>query len=137
MAGAFPRFHSWVDGSGISNHKPITLQVDTGIEKAKFPFKFNRVWLEDGEFHALVKNFWSNCLSMQNDNSMEVLVYKLKNLTFVVIKWEITKKRRMTEQLGNIEVELERMFSKNNGILHVDEKAKVKFGDTKVKCSKD
>ena len=43
LLSSFHRYHSWVVSSYVSNHMPIVLQLDSGRERVKYPFKFNPV----------------------------------------------------------------------------------------------
>eukprot|EP00253_Pinus_taeda_P017475 PITA_17475 len=42
----------------ISNHRPISLQWIVQSHRKGFPFKFNRIWLEDDAFNKIVQDSW-------------------------------------------------------------------------------
>lgn len=49
-------YRKWVGSGGISDHRPIYLEIRGGMNKHKGPFKFNAAWLRDAEYIQLVTN---------------------------------------------------------------------------------
>lgn len=49
-------FRSWSVASGVSDHRPIVLQLELESAKTHFPFNFNHSWLNDSEFCGFVKD---------------------------------------------------------------------------------
>jgi hypothetical protein len=82
-----------------------------GKEKIKFPFKFNSVWLIDPDFVTLVRSNWHKFLVLEGSSPMDSLVQKLKLLKSLVIKWERNKKIKSKEELVQLEVDLENLYS--------------------------
>jgi hypothetical protein len=58
LIGPAMRYRSWVDSTFLSDHAPIFLQLDIGIQKTVHPFKFNPVWLRDDSFAKLTREVW-------------------------------------------------------------------------------
>ncbi len=68
------KYKSWITNFELSNHMPIFLQWDLGINKLKFSFKLNHVWLNDLYFHELVKTCWGNLIFDNSLSPMDKLV---------------------------------------------------------------
>lgn len=84
--------------SVFSDHLPIVLQIDFGEEWIMYPFKFNKIWLEEPDFNGLVINKWATLSQLMGSFPMATLVSKLKALKFDVIRWERAKKRELKEK---------------------------------------
>jgi hypothetical protein len=50
------RYRSWIDQNRCSYHNPILLELEYSNPKLGTPFKFNHGYLEEYEFHYLVKD---------------------------------------------------------------------------------
>lgn len=70
-----------------SDHRPISLQWGKRKFRKGFPFKFNKVWLEDAKFNDLVKKSWSSCLPMENSSPSQALLDNLRALKVKVKSW--------------------------------------------------
>ena len=70
------RFQSWASTFGVSEHKPIFLYLDLKFSHS-YPFKFDRAWLEEGDFCELVRH---KCNSYIINDSLSP-IYKLTKKT--------------------------------------------------------
>ena len=70
------RFQSWASTSGVSKHKPIFLYLDLKFSHS-YPFKFDKAWLEEGDFCELVRHKWNSYII---DDSLSP-IYKLTKKT--------------------------------------------------------
>lgn len=107
------KFRSWVVHLSFLEHDPIVLQLDEGRSSIKYPFKFNSVWLEELEFVQLVRNHWGSLTNHEFDSPMISMVFKLKSLKAIVIKWENARKTNPKDDLIQIESDLENIYSQN------------------------
>jgi len=48
------RYRCWNSFDYISNHLPVSLQVEFEYKRLHYPFKFNKIWLPDEEFWSMV-----------------------------------------------------------------------------------
>lgn len=111
---------------------PIVLQLDSGREKVKYPFKFNHAWLDDENFKFMVKDKWLEMNMVRSDSLMLSLMIKLKSLKSCVLKWDKERKFKMREELYHIERDSERIYpqSNNSPLLDMD---KVRVKDVEAK----
>jgi hypothetical protein len=89
----------------------VVLQIEQEKEKIKFPFKFNSVWLTEPDFVFLVRSNWHKLVMIEFSSPMDSLVHKLKLLKSLVIKWERNKKFISKEELVQLEVDLDLLYS--------------------------
>lgn len=90
----------------ISDHRPIILKWTHGDLGHGIPFKFNRVWLEDPKFGALVRDVWY--MDKERDISPMVnILEKLRALKVEVKTWERRKSTQMKKDLKDIYVALD------------------------------
>lgn len=47
----------WVSLGGLSDHRPIYLEIQGVLSKPKTPYKFNSTWLQDMNYIKLVTVF--------------------------------------------------------------------------------
>jgi len=78
-----------------------------------FSFRFSHIWLEDESFKDLIRSFWAYVEQEDGESVMELLVIKLSGLKRVVIKWEMEKKKVSSEELVQIEEEIELIYQTN------------------------
>jgi hypothetical protein len=112
----------------ISDHLPVLLQLDSGSDIVRYPFKFNAIWLEDQDFVSLVKNSWVDLLGTKVLPPMESLVKKLKRLKNLVIVWERKKKAEGKKELVQLDSELDELYSEFPGGF-VEDKVKISVLD--------
>jgi hypothetical protein len=89
----------------------VILHLEQEIGKVCYPFKFNSTWLEEPEFVNLVREKWDGLLGNEILNPMDSLVKKIKILKSMVINWERKKKLEAKEELGNIEMDLDKLYT--------------------------
>jgi len=51
------RFRCWNSVEYISDHLPVSLQIDFDYKRLNYPLKFNRISLEDKEFRLVVEAY--------------------------------------------------------------------------------
>ena len=136
LGDKFDKAGQWVGVGGSSDHSPIYLEIQMGNHNPRTPFKFNSSWLEEPEFHSLVKNKWIHCDQRPDIEPAQVLFNNLSKLNSLTNKWARGKKKLDEETLKNIETELGNMtgpeglrflsFETNNKLIHLEmEKAKL------------
>lgn len=96
---------------GILDHHPVILQVNRGIHKIQYPYKFNYTWLREQEFNTLIREQWSKLPSKFFDSLSQNLVNKIKFLKSIVIKWEIDCKKALKVDIMKIEEEIENIYN--------------------------
>lgn len=74
-----------------SDHHPIILTWCRGDTRFGIPFKFNRVWVEDPNFEALIRAHWK-WERVANLSPMADILKRLRALKEVVKVWERRKK---------------------------------------------
>eukprot|EP00253_Pinus_taeda_P026957 PITA_26957 len=55
-----PRSRQWVSSGGISDHRPIYLEVGNRRRKNTAAFKFNSTWLRDPSYIKLISDYWKS-----------------------------------------------------------------------------
>jgi len=90
---------------------PVLLELESGNDFVKYPFKFNVIWLDDQDFVSLIQNSWADLLGRKVLPPMEDLVKKLKRMKCLVIVWERKKKVEGKHELVQLETDLEELYS--------------------------
>ena len=90
---------------------PVVLQFNQEQENIKFPFKLNLVWLIEPNFVNLVRSNQHKLVTLEYSFPMDSLVLKLKLMKSLVIKWERNKKQKYKEELVQLDVDLENIYS--------------------------
>ena len=103
LANIVVKFRSWVVNLGIYNHYPICLQFDGDLVKLKYPYKFNRCWLEEEDFLYLVKENWNTLEIPYGAFAMDRMMENLRKLKRLVGQWEKEKKHSLIEELMEVE----------------------------------
>jgi hypothetical protein len=111
------RYKTWVCNVKISDHMPVILHMEQVKDHVNYPFKFNIVWLNDPEFVDLVRSNWNGLLGTKSLNPMESLVKKLKLPKLLVIVWERKKKDDAKEELVQLELDLDTLYTEFLGVL--------------------
>jgi len=89
MVEKIGNFQSCIVNKYISDHRPITLTWRRKDTRFFFPFKYNKVWLEDPEFEDLVCAHYSKDRDRTIGISpMEDIIYRLRALKEMVKRWE-------------------------------------------------
>jgi hypothetical protein len=78
--GSTMRYCSWVDSTFISNHAPIILQMDIGVQSIKYPFKFNPGWLKEESLAELTREVW---MDNRFDLIVEAQIRLVKNMSLL------------------------------------------------------
>ena len=52
------QIRQWIGSGGASDHFPIFLEFKIGPRQPPSPLKFNKIWLRDDSFKALVLARW-------------------------------------------------------------------------------
>lgn len=87
LYNVLPRIRQWVGTGGLSDHRPIFLEVENSSQKIKSPFKFNASWLLDPSYILLVQNYW-NTNPIRDDEDISVgFVRKLTELKQLTKNW--------------------------------------------------
>lgn len=96
-------YRLWVVAYGISNHKTIFLQLDLEFSPSRYPFKFNKTWMDEKDLCELVQQKWNSYFTEPNLSPAYKLVKKLHMLRLDTSKWDIDTKINNTIQLSRIE----------------------------------
>ena len=90
----------------------VVLELDKEKSQVSYPFKSNRVWLEDDSFCSLVKAKWKDYSDFLNLPPMIIFLKKLYKLSAEVKSWEKKRKEEAHEALVAIEVEIDLLEDK-------------------------
>ena len=82
------RYMSWVENESFSDYSPVILELDHVLQKILYTFNFNHMWLEEQDFKDMVRLEWENTGVREHEQTMKILVRKLRSLKHYVIKWE-------------------------------------------------
>jgi hypothetical protein len=88
------RYRSWVELPFISDHAPVIFQMDYGLKRIAYPYKFNPAHVRDESFRDIVKSVWCANQGIREEGAQCRLVSKLIKLKSWVKKWIIEKKQR-------------------------------------------
>ena len=94
----------------ISYHRPISMEWEFENKLGGYPFKFNRIWLEDEGFIRLIKDYLKNHQRSVGVSAMEYLSTTLKGLKQVVRQWEKVKKQETNVRIRFIQKEKSRIL---------------------------
>lgn len=106
----------WVGSGGISDHRPIYLEIKGGMNKPKGPFKFNATWLRDVEYIHLVTNYWRNHPPAAERTISEGFAKNLKELNKLSKKWAHKKTKQEDHTLKQSEEAIEKYENDHEGI---------------------
>ena len=70
----------WVGTRGISDHRPIYMELADVNQKIRSPFKFNASWLKDPSYIQLVTKFWQTNPILDNEDHTDGFIRKLTEL---------------------------------------------------------
>lgn len=116
-------FRTWIVSSKIYDHFPVVLQIESGLDRIKYPFHFNLVWLAKKEFENLVRSHWNSLRGEESTSPISLLVNKFKSLKSAMIKWEKNCKKELKKYMCHIEEELEKVYAQNGcGVFTMQEK---------------
>jgi len=95
----FGKYRSWTSPETISDHLPVSLQVDFHFNRIHYPFKFNKIWLTDNDFKQAVEDYWHDMALADLPSDMDSFVHKLSRLKRFVVKWINLKKAERSKEL--------------------------------------
>lgn len=96
----------WVGSGGISNHRPIYLELKDVIDKPKAPFKFNSSWLRDANYMRMVTDYWKAHPPGADENFTEDFSHNLKELKTLSKIWVHRKRIQDDHTLKVVEEEI-------------------------------
>lgn len=101
---------SSIGNAFTSDHKPIFLSWREKGFRLGYPFKFNRIWLEDPAFNEIISNSWKD-LSMR-DLSFPFMTFreKLAVLRKVAKEWQYGKRKKDRQALLDIQKEMDNIL---------------------------
>lgn len=82
----------WVSSGGLSDHRPIYLELQDGADKPKALLKFNSTWLRDMEYIKLVTDFWKANPPGSSGNLSQDFTHNMKELKVLSKAWAMKKK---------------------------------------------
>ena len=88
LCDSLGRFKSWSIYTSSSYHKEVVLELDGDKYLNAYPFKFNRVWLEEASFCKLVEENWKEFSASVHLSPMLCFIKKLYILKNEVNTWE-------------------------------------------------
>lgn len=100
---------------GISDHRPIYLELDDSIHKIKYSFKFNSSWLQDPAYIKMVTEYWQAHLIRENEDITKGFVQKLKYLKGISEEWAHKKRKREDVILREAEQAIKNLEGNTDG----------------------
>jgi len=97
------QFTCWNSLDYISDHLPISLQIDFDYKRLNYPLKFNRIWQEDKEFRLVVEAYWNNFENGDSNYPWITFYSKLTGIKRRVIYWIKEKKKYHQQELKAID----------------------------------
>lgn len=52
----------------------VVLQIDTGKQNFRYPFKFNHSWFEECDLKEIIRNKWTSFISVGEVSKMDIIV---------------------------------------------------------------
>lgn len=87
LLNRLPRIRQWVGTAGISDHRPIFLEMANTNQNIRSPFKFNTSWLKYPSYIQLVTNFWQTNPILEGEGHTEGFIRKLSELKRISKIW--------------------------------------------------
>ena len=94
--------HSWTQPSEISDHYPVRLERNLCLKCHLYPFKFNRAWLLEAYFDALITTSWIALVPIVDP--MFDISYKFQRLKNTVKTWEKQKTTLRVKEISKIDL---------------------------------
>eukprot|EP00253_Pinus_taeda_P027567 PITA_27567 len=95
------RIQSTIIQGFISDHKPMALHLDKGVNMGPLPFKYNRAWDSSEDFRNLIKDTWANDITGSPHFIWET---KLKLLRIAIKQW--ARKHALEERKEKNELQM-------------------------------
>eukprot|EP00253_Pinus_taeda_P030029 PITA_30029 len=92
------RIRQWVRSRGLSDHRPIYLEMQDAIDKPKAPFKFNSTWPRDADYMRMVVDYWKAHPPGAGGNIVDDFVHNLKESKSLSKAWA-HRKRKLEDHL--------------------------------------
>ena len=100
------RYRSWTSQELTSDHLPVNLQVDFQYNRVHYPFKFNKIWIRDGDFKKAVEHYWIRLTPVKTNTNMGTFLHKLTLLKKFVVNWVRKKVKEQSLELSLVENEI-------------------------------
>ena len=111
----------WIGSGDLSDHSPIFLELREGPNKLPCPLKFNKTWLQDESFIALITDGWVN-YRLGNVNSASFhFAANLRHLKALIKPWAHEKRIRDAQELTQIEADIAAILTQEGGGLKTHE----------------
>lgn len=110
-----PRTRQWVGTRGMSDHRPIFLELSNTYQKIKIPFKFNASWLKDPSYIQMVSNYWQSNPIMDLEDHTVGFLRKLTELKRISRNWAHQKQKNDDNILREAEQAIASFEDSSNG----------------------
>eukprot|EP00253_Pinus_taeda_P030342 PITA_30342 len=110
-----PRIRQRVGTGGISDHRPIFLEVEDTNLRIKSPFKFNASCLKDPSYIQLVSNYWQTNPIMDREDHTDGSIRKLTELKRISRIWAHQKRKNVDNFLREAELAIATYEDTSNG----------------------
>lgn len=108
-------YRFWVlnDGlvSGISDHKPIVLQLGVSQKALHLAFKYNHTWAHEKAFIDLVNVNWKKIDPHLEGGPMEQFVRSLKFIKKLIIDWDFKRKQELNADFIRVFKAIEKLHN--------------------------
>ena len=85
----------WIGLGGLLDHSPIFLELKDGPNKPPCPLKFNKTWLQDESFIALITDGWVNYRPGNVNSASFHFAANLRYLKALIKPWAHEKRIRI------------------------------------------
>lgn len=106
---------------GISDHRPIYLELKDAIENPKAPFKFNSSWLRVADYMRMVIDYWKAHPLGANGNITEDFAHNLREMKTLSKIWAHRKRIQDDHTLRVAEEEIYTYEENTRGIFSTQE----------------
>lgn len=98
LASSGIHIRQWVVSGGLSDHRPINLEIQDAVKKPRAPFKLKSAWLEDADYMKVVGDFWKTHSVDVEGNIVEGFSHNMQALKSLSKEW-VQRKREHKEKL--------------------------------------
>lgn len=128
LCSLFPRARQWVGSGGISDHRPIFLEIEARQQAQNAPYKFNATWLRDPSYLKLITDYWNAHPISENTDPVNGLVRNLSEIKGKSREWAKTKRKQDDQILSQAEQAIEALEENSDGT-YISPKQKTLFED--------
>ena len=89
----------WIGSGGLLDHSPIFLELRDGPNKPPCPLKFNKTWLQDERFLALITEGWVIYRPGNVNSVVFHFAANLRHLKALIKPWAYEKRKREVREL--------------------------------------